>query len=86
MSTTRFLAALGLLAAFVPGLARAPASTADGEVIGTADLVKAACAEGQVVYYTAQSDGDERAIIEPFAKQFPCIKVSIISAGHRAPV
>jgi iron(III) transport system substrate-binding protein len=80
MSMKRILAALGLLAAFVPGLARAQAPTADGESIGTPDLVKAACAEGQVVYYTGQSDGDERNIIEPFVKQFPCIKVSIVSA------
>jgi iron(III) transport system substrate-binding protein len=76
----RILATLGLLAAIVPGLARAQAPTADGESIGTPELVKAACAEGQVVYYTGQSDGDERNIIEPFVKQFPCIKVSIVSA------
>jgi iron(III) transport system substrate-binding protein len=80
MSTKRFLPAFGLLAAIVPGLAGAQLPTANGEVIGTPELVKAACAEGQVIYYTSQSDGDERAIIEPFAKQFPCIKVSVVSA------
>jgi iron(III) transport system substrate-binding protein len=57
-----------------------PAPVVDGETIGTPALVKAACAEGQVVYYTAQSDGDERTIAEPFQKQFPCVKVSVISA------
>jgi len=54
--------------------------TVEGETIATPELIKAACAEGQVVYYTAQSDSDERSIIEPFEKQFPCIKVSVISA------
>ncbi len=61
-------------------LAEAPQPVADGETIATPELVTAACAEGAVSYYTAQSDGDERAIIEPFAKQFSCIKVSVISA------
>lgn len=61
-------------------LAQAPLPVVEGETIGTPELVAAACAEGQVTYYTAQSDSDERAIIEPFEKQFPCVKVSIISA------
>lgn len=60
--------------------AYAQAPVTDGETIGTAELVTAACAEGEVTYYTAQSDGDEREIVKPFEKQFPCIKVSIISA------
>lgn len=57
-----------------------PEPVAAGEIIGTSDLVKKACDEGQVVYYTAQSDADERNIIRPFEQEFPCIKVSIISA------
>lgn len=28
---------------------------------------------------TAQRDGDERAIIQPFQRTFPCVRVSIIS-------
>lgn len=60
--------------------ARAQSPVVDGEVIGTTDLVKAACAEGALTYYTAQSDDDERAIAQPFAKRFPCIRVSVISA------
>lgn len=56
-----------------------PSPVVDGETIGTPDLVKAACAEGAVTYYTSQSDTDERAITAPFVKQFPCIKISIIS-------
>jgi iron(III) transport system substrate-binding protein len=62
------------------GVAHAQAPVVEGETIGTPELVKAACGEGEVVYYTAQSDSDERSIIEPFVKQFPCIKVSVISA------
>jgi iron(III) transport system substrate-binding protein len=70
-----FIGALGVAAA-----QDLPQPVAEGETIGTPDLVKAACAEGAVVYYTAQSDADERNIIKPFEKQFPCIKVSVISA------
>ena len=62
------------------GVAHAQAPVVEGETIGTPELVKAACAEGEVVYYTAQSDSDERSIIEPFVKQFSCLKVSVISA------
>ncbi len=61
-----------------PAAAQAP--VVGGETIGTPELVQAACAEGQVTYYTAQSDGDEREIVKPFEKQFSCIKVSVISA------
>lgn len=60
--------------------AQTPSPLVDGETIATPELIKAACAEGQVIYYTAQSDSDERSILEPFAKQFPCVKVSVISA------
>jgi len=52
----------------------------DGETIATPDLVKAACDEGAVTYYTAQSDDDERAIARPFQQRFPCVSVSVISA------
>jgi iron(III) transport system substrate-binding protein len=57
-----------------------PEPVVEGETIGTPELVKAACDEGAVVYYTAQSDADERTITAPFQKQFPCVKVSVISA------
>jgi len=60
--------------------AQTPSPVVGGETIASKDLVEAACSEGAVTYYTAQSDRDERAIIEPFEKQFDCIKVSIISA------
>ena len=66
---------------FSPALRQArKALSSEGETIGTPELVKAACAEGQVVFYTAQSDADERAIIAPFVQQFPCVNVSVISA------
>lgn len=75
------IAAIGLVAAAPGAMAQnLPKPIVDGETIGTPALVKAACAEGRVVYYTAQSDADERAIIAPFEKEFPCVKVSIISA------
>jgi iron(III) transport system substrate-binding protein len=72
------LLAVAVLALARPAAAQSP--VVDGETIGTPELVKAACSEGEVVYYTAQSDGDERTITEPFQKQFPCIKLNIISA------
>ncbi|MBV9738826.1 MAG: extracellular solute-binding protein, partial [Hyphomicrobiales bacterium] len=72
------LCAMLALLALTPAKAQSP--VVEGETIGTDELVKAACAEGQIVLYTAQSDADERAIIAPFVQQFPCIKVSIISA------
>ncbi|MBV9588010.1 MAG: extracellular solute-binding protein, partial [Hyphomicrobiales bacterium] len=72
-----FVAILTLLA-LAPASAQSP--IVEGETIATPELVKAACAEGQVVFYTAQSDADERAIIAPFLQQFPCVNVSIISA------
>jgi len=61
-------------------VAQTPSPLVEGEAIGTPEAVAAACAEGAVTYYTAQSDRDERTIIEPFEKQFGCIKVSVISA------
>jgi iron(III) transport system substrate-binding protein len=76
MTILAFLCGLGASAAVGQTL---PAPVVDGETIGTPDLVKAACAEGAVVYYTGQSADDERRIIEPFTRQFPCIKVSLIS-------
>ena len=57
-----------------------PEPVVEGETIGTPELAASACAEGQVVYYTAQSDTDERRIVEAFEKQFPCLKVAVISA------
>ncbi len=76
-------AGAALLAAMLgfAGAARAqlPAPVVEGETIGTPELVKAACAEGAVVYYTGQTANDERLITAPFSKQFPCIKVSLIS-------
>ncbi|HSU06641.1 MAG TPA: extracellular solute-binding protein [Acetobacteraceae bacterium] len=68
-----------LLACATAG-AQTPSPVVGGETIGTPDLVQAACAEGQVVYYTAQSDQDERTIVKPFQQHFPCITVSVISA------
>ncbi|MBV9567472.1 MAG: extracellular solute-binding protein, partial [Hyphomicrobiales bacterium] len=79
----RIGARLALAASFallMSASARAQSTTVEGETIATPELVKAACAEGQVVFYTAQSDADERAIIAPFVQQFPCVNVSIISA------
>jgi iron(III) transport system substrate-binding protein len=75
-----FLVGLAVLGAGTAAAQTLPAPVVDGETIGTPELVKAACAEGQVLYYTAQSDGDERSIAEPFQKQFPCVKVNVISA------
>lgn len=60
-------------------LAQMPSPVVDGETIATPDLVKAACAEGAVVYYSSQPANDERTIIQPFEKRYPCISVSIIS-------
>ncbi len=61
-------------------LARAQSPVVGGETIATPELVKAACDEGAVTYYTAQSDDDERAIAQSFQKAFPCVSVSVISA------
>jgi iron(III) transport system substrate-binding protein len=72
-----FAAMLALLA-IAPARAQSP--LVEGETVATPELLKAACAEGQVVFYTAQSDADERAVIAPFVQQFPCVNVSIISA------
>ena len=74
------LALITMLALIAGAPAKAQSPVVEGETIGTPELVKAACAEGQVVFYTAQSDADERAIIAPFVKQFPCVNVSVISA------
>ena len=52
----------------------------NGETIATPDMVTAACKEGSVNFYTAQTADDERAIIKPFEKAFPCVNVSIVSA------
>jgi iron(III) transport system substrate-binding protein len=74
--------ALSALLACLVGVtsAHAQSPAVDGETIATADLVKAACDEGAVTYYTAQSDDDERAIAKPFQQRFPCVSVSVISA------
>lgn len=72
------LCAAALVAA--PARAQAPSPVVDGETIATPELVKAACAEGKVVYYTGQSDADERAIAKVFEKDFPCISVAVVSA------
>ncbi|MGE0749737.1 MAG: ABC transporter substrate-binding protein [Variibacter sp.] len=78
---TSIAATIAVMAAATTALAQTlPNPVVDGETIGTPELVKAACAEGQVIYFTAQSAADEQAIIAPFEKQFSCIKVSIISA------
>ena len=73
-------ALLGALLILGANFAAAQAPVVDGESVGTPELVKAACAEGAVTYYTAQSDADEREIAKPFEAQFSCIKVSVISA------
>lgn len=72
-------ALLGLLLA-APAFAQTPNPIVDGETIATPELVAAACAEGKLVYYTAQRDADERAIAQKFQQAFPCIAVSVVSA------
>jgi len=65
-SPMRLRAAIIVLAGFLVAghaWAQAPSPIVDGETIATPELVAAACSEGAVTYYTAQSDGDERAII-----------------------
>lgn len=80
--TSRRFAALrfATMLAAAPVMAQTPSPVVEGETIATPELVKAACAEGQVVYYTAQSDADERAIAKVFQQHFPCISVSVVSA------
>jgi iron(III) transport system substrate-binding protein len=77
----RVFGALALAALAGAGTAQAqqPSGVVDGETIASPDLVKAACAEGRVTYYTAQAEADEREIIKPFEKDFPCVHVSVIS-------
>lgn len=79
------LAGIGSLAILAsPGAIHAqslPEPKIGNEVIGTPELVKAACTEGAVSYYTGQDGNDERQILRDFEKQFPCIKVSVISVG-----
>lgn len=76
-----FLGAFAMTALVAAGGARAqtPSGVIDGETIGSPDLVKAACAEGAITYYTSQAEGDEREIVKPFEKSFPCVHVSVIS-------
>jgi iron(III) transport system substrate-binding protein len=79
--TSRVLALSALLACLVGATgAQAQSPAVGGETIATPELVKAACDEGAVTYYTAQSDDDERAIAKPFQQHFPCVSVSVISA------
>ncbi|MBN9004023.1 MAG: extracellular solute-binding protein [Rhizobiales bacterium] len=59
--------------------AQTPPNVINGETIGSPELVAAACKEGAAVFYTAQSDADERQVVKQFEKDFPCIKVSVIS-------
>lgn len=70
-----------VLATIVCGgkLAQAQSGTIDGELIASAELVKAACAEKKVVIYSAQGDAAERAITADFKKDFPCIDVAVVS-------
>ncbi|MGH3749485.1 MAG: ABC transporter substrate-binding protein, partial [Micromonosporaceae bacterium] len=51
-----------------------------GEKIGTSGLVKKACEEGSLTYYTAQTAEDERDITEAFEAAYPCIKIDIVSS------
>ncbi|MGH7154072.1 MAG: ABC transporter substrate-binding protein [Acetobacteraceae bacterium] len=78
----RCFAAFGFAAllATSPAMGQTPSPVVDGETIGTPALVKVACAEGRVTYYTGQSDADERAITAVFHQHFPCITVSVVSA------
>jgi iron(III) transport system substrate-binding protein len=78
----KWLAALigGMLAMPAAAWAQTPAPVADGETIGTPELVQKACAEGQVVYYTPDAEAQTRAISAVFEKRFPCIKVLTVSA------
>lgn len=56
-----------------------PSPVVDGETIATPALVQAACQEGSVVFYTGQTADDERRITAPFTRDFPCVRVSVIS-------
>jgi len=76
-STSIALIACALM--MTPARAQAPSNVINGETIGSPELVKAACAEGAAVLYTAQGDADERQVVKEFEKDFPCIKVSVIS-------
>jgi len=80
VSRTAAVAASIFMVSVLSANAQTPSPVVDGETIAAPELVAAACSEGAVTYYTAQSDRDERAIIEPFEKQFGCVKVSVISA------
>ncbi len=71
--------ALSALLGAAGALAQTPSGVIDGETVGSPELVKAACAEGQVTYYTAQAEPDERDIVKPFEKSFRCVRVSVIS-------
>jgi len=62
------------------GWAQMPAPVAGDEIIGTPELVQKACAEGQVIYYTPDSETQSRAITAVFEKRFPCIRVLTVSA------
>lgn len=77
----RFFGTLALAALLGSGtaLAQMPSNIVDGETIGSPALVKAACHEGQVTFYTAEAGADVREIIKPFEKDFPCVHVSVIS-------
>jgi iron(III) transport system substrate-binding protein len=52
----------------------------EGETIASPALVKAACAEGSLTYYTVQTEADEQNIIAPFEEAFPCITVNIVAS------
>jgi iron(III) transport system substrate-binding protein len=80
MSSRGLILSAALAGLLYAGGARAQSPAVNGETIATPELVKAACDEGAVTYYTAQSDDDERAITKPFQQRFPCVSVSVISA------
>ena len=75
-----FMLAMWSLCGGLAGAQSLPSGTVGGEKIATPELVKAACADGQVQLYTIQGSEDERAIVNSFESSFPCIKVSVISA------
>lgn len=81
MTAFRLAALIGC--ALLTGTAQAqqlPSPIVAGETIGTPDLVRKACAEGQVVFYTSNAETESRNVTAGFEKAFPCVKVLIVSA------
>jgi iron(III) transport system substrate-binding protein len=80
MKFSRYAAAAIALLCGAALQAQTPSPVVGGETLGSAELVRKACAEGQVVLYTSNSDTESRAMTQTFEKSFPCIKVLTVSA------